>query len=119
MSEVWLRVGIVAGGTVVALGIVLVLRRRLTHPMATETGGLSPGVYLFSSSTCVDCVPARARLLDALGASEFVEIRWEDEPALFADLGIDAVPCTVIISEGGTSTRFPGMPDQALEQLNP
>ena len=119
MSEVWLRVGIVAGAVVIALAIVFVMRRRSGHPTPTETGGLAPGVYLFSSSDCVDCMPARGRLEEALGASGFVEIKWEAEPGIFADLGVDAVPCTVVVSHDGTAVRFPGRPDRALERLNP
>ena len=119
MSEVWLRLAIVAAGIVVALGVALVLRRPVAHPVTTKGAGLGPGVYLFSSSACVDCVAARARLLDALGPTGFVEIDWEDDPGSFAEFMIDAVPCTVIVSEEGMSTRFPGMPDRALEELSP
>jgi hypothetical protein len=119
MSEVWLRLALVAAGIVVALGVALVLRRPVAHQVTTKAAGLGPGVYLFSSSTCVDCVAARARLVDALGPNGFVEIDWEDDPGPFAEFGIDAVPCTVLVSEEGMSTRFPGMPDRALEELSP
>jgi hypothetical protein len=118
MSEVWLRVGIVAGGTLLVVLVAVILRR--PGPRETgEAGGLGPGVYLFSSSTCADCVPARASLIEQLGSSGFVEIRWESEPGLFAELGIDAVPCTLIVSETGEATRYPGLPDRALERLDP
>jgi hypothetical protein len=119
MSEVWLRLALVAAGIVVALGVALVLRRPVVHRVTTKAAGLGPGVYLFSSSTCVDCVAARARLVDALGPTGFVEIDWEDDPGPFAEFGIDAVPCTVIVTGEGMSTRFPGMPDRALEELSP
>jgi hypothetical protein len=118
MSEIWLRLGIVAGGVVLGLLAVFILRRRGPR-IATEAIGLDPGVYLFSSSTCADCVPARDRLADDLGQAGFVEIRWEDAPVLFEELGVEAVPCTMIVSEAGVATRFPGMPDRALERLNP
>lgn len=119
MSEVWLRLALVTAGIAVAIGVALVLRRPVAHPAKTKTAGLGPGVYLFSSSTCVDCVAARARLVDALGPTGFVEIDWDDDPGPFAELLIDAVPCTVIVSEEGLATRFPGMPDRALEELSP
>lgn len=119
MSEVWLRLALVTAGIVVALGVALVLRRPVADPVTTNAAGLGPGVYLFSSATCVDCAAARARLVDALGPTGFVEIDWEDDPGRFAELLIDAVPCTLIVSEEGMATRFPGMPDRALEQLGP
>jgi len=118
MSEVWLRLGIVAGGTLLVV-LIAVIMRRPGPRVAGEAGGLGPGIYLFSSATCADCVPARARLVEDLGPSGFVEIRWESEPALFAELGIDAVPCTLVVSETGEATRFPGMPDRALQRLDP
>jgi hypothetical protein len=118
MSEVWLRLGIVVAGALLVVLIVVILRRPGPRG-AGEAGGLDPGVYLFSSSTCADCDPARARLVEDLGPSGFVEIRWESEPDLFAELGIDAVPCTLVVSETGGATRFPGMPDRALERLDP
>lgn len=118
MSEIWLRLGMVVGGTLLA-ALVAVLMRRPGARITTEAVGVAPGIYLFSSSTCADCVPARERLVDELGSAGFVEIRWESEPGLFAELGIDVVPCTVIVSEVGVATRFPGMPDRALERLNP
>ena len=99
--------------------LVVIILRRPGPREASEAGGLGPGVYLFSSSTCADCVPARARLVEDLGPAGFVELSWESEPGLFAELGIDAVPCTVIVSEAGEATRFPGMPDGALERLDP
>jgi len=119
MSEVWLRLAIVAAGTVLALGVALVLRRPAAHLVTTKTAGLAPGVYLFTSSTCVDCVAARAGLVDALGPTGFVTIDWDDDPGPFAEFEIDAVPCTLIVSEEGMATRFPGMPDRALGELGP
>lgn len=115
MSEVWLRLGIVGIAVLIALVTVLALRRRRGPSSRIEARSLPPGVYLFSSSTCVDCIPARNRLQEVLGASGFVEIEWEQEPELFDGLGIDVVPSTVVVSEDGTAARFPGMPDRALE----
>lgn len=114
----WLRLGIVAGGVVLALLVVLIPRRPATR-IAGEAVGLDPGVYLFSSGACADCAPARDRLVHDLGPTGFVEIRWEDEPARFEELGVEVVPCTVVVSDTGVATRFPGMPDRALERLNP
>jgi hypothetical protein len=119
MSEVWLRLGIVAGLLLISVVVIVWLRRRPAESVAVDEGGLGPGVYLFTSSTCADCAGARRRLQDALGASGFVEIEWEQEPGLFAGLGIDAVPCTVLVADDGSASKYPGMPDRALEGLNP
>ena len=119
MSEVWLRLAIVAAAALVTLGLVVLLRRREAEPAAVGVTGLRTGIYLFSSSSCVDCLTARGQLEDALGAAGFAEILWEDEPELFADLGIDVVPCTIVVSADGSAARYPGAPEKALEGFNP
>ena len=119
MSEVWLRLAIVAGAVLVSFGLVVLLRRKQRGPASVGASGLNPGMYLFSSSSCADCVAARGRLEVALGASGFAEIMWEEEPELFAELGIDAVPCTVVVSADGSAARYPGAPEKALDEFNP
>ena len=118
MSEVWLRLAIVVGAVAVSLLIVGMLRRR-PAVSSSDSGALAPGVYLFTSSTCTDCVGARARLGDRLGSDGYIEIRWEDDPGLFTHLGIDAVPCTVVVGDDGSASLHPGKPDGALRGLNP
>ena len=54
-----------------------------------------------------------------LGSAGYIEIRWEDDPGLFTHLGIDAVPCTVVVGDDGSASLHPGMPDGALRGLNP
>lgn len=119
MSEPWIRALMVAIGVLAALAVVYLLRRRTGGALATGSGGLGPGLYLFTSETCVDCMTARARLLEDLGRDGFVEIRWEDRPELFAAMGIDVVPCTVVVSAEGDAVRYPGPPDRALDRLGP
>jgi hypothetical protein len=119
MSEVWLRLAIVIGAVAVSLLIVAMLRRRPAVSGSADSGALAPGVYLFTSSTCADCVQARERLEDRLGNDGYVEIGWEDDPGLFTHLGIDAVPCTVVVGADGSASFHPGMPDGALRGLNP
>ena len=119
MNEIWLRLAIVAGAVLLSVGLIVLLRRRQGEPTPVGAGGLSPGLYLFSSSSCLDCVTARGRLEETLGPSGFAEIHWEDEPELFAELGIDLVPCTVVVSADGTAARYPGAPEKALEGFNP
>jgi hypothetical protein len=54
-----------------------------------------------------------------LGATGFIEVEWEKDPASFARLGIEVVPCTVLVAGDGSVTRYPGLPDGALERFNP
>ena len=54
-----------------------------------------------------------------LGSAGYNEIEWENEPGLFAELGIDAVPCTVVVGDDRSASVHPGMPDRALRGLNP
>lgn len=118
MSEVGLRLAIVVGGVLLALIMIVALRRR---PMvaALDHGALDGGVYLFTSSSCSDCAGARARMEEVLGSTGFVEISWEDHPELFTQLGVDAVPCTVVVGDDGSASLHPGMPDHLLRGLNP
>jgi len=119
MNEVWLRLAIVIGSLVVSLLIVAMLRRGPAASGSRDGGALAPGVYLFTSSTCADCVGARERLDDRLGSDGYIEIGWEDDPDLFTQLAIDAVPCTVVVGDDGSASLHPGMPDRALRDLNP
>jgi hypothetical protein len=80
---------------------------------------LGSGVYLFTSATCPDCEVARRLLVESIGPSSFVELSWESHPETFRDIGIGAVPATLIVTEAGSSTIYPGRPDQALEALSP
>jgi len=119
MDDVWLRLAIVVGVVAISLIIVIVMRRPPAASDDVDSGGLDPGTYLFTSSTCADCVGARALLEDTLGSGGYIEIEWENEPGLFAQLGIDAVPCTVVVGDDGAASVQPVMPDQALRGLNP
>jgi hypothetical protein len=115
MNEVWPRLGIVVAALIVALFVVMALRRRSGPSSASVAAdGLLPGVYLFTSSACTDCTAARDRLESMLGPSGYVEIEWESEPDLFHDLGIEVVPYTVVVAGDGSATRHPGMPGPAL-----
>ena len=119
MSEVWLRLLIVVGAVALALLIIFAIRGRPGRSQAGDGRGLDPGTYLFTSATCSDCEGARARLADMLGSAGFVEIRWEDEPALFARLDVGAVPCTIVVADDGSASVHPGMPGRAVRGLNP
>ncbi len=111
---------LVVAGALVLVGLLVFLirpRRRRGHPF--DGAGLQPGVYLFTSTTCADCMTAKARLAEGLGPSGFVEIEWERDPDLFTRVGIGLVPCTVVVASDGASTRYPGLPDGLLDPLSP
>lgn len=119
MSEVWLRLTILLAGALVVATVAFLMHRRATGPGAVRAHGLAPGVYFFASATCADCAPARSRLDAALGRDGYREVRWEDDPDVFAALDVDMVPCTVLVSEEGVALKFPGSPEPALQELNP
>ena len=119
MSEVWLRLAIVVGAVALSLLLIFVTRRRPVRWDAGDGRELDPGIYLFTSATCSDCAGARVRLADILGSAGYVEIRWEDNPGLFTRLGIDGVPCTVVVLDDGSASLHPGTPDGTLRGLNP
>jgi hypothetical protein len=119
MSDLSLRLSLIFGALVVALVVSLALRMAKRRPVLIDPGTLGPGVYLFSSTSCLDCLPARSKLVERLGDQGFVELMWEREPDTFLELGIDAVPATVVVGADGAATLFAGMPVQALKTLNP
>lgn len=112
MDDVWVRAGLVAAALLVVGVIVLILRRTPT-PGARRipVAGLDPGVYLFTSTACVTCKTAREELIAK--AEEFVEIAWEEQPGIFADLEIDAVPAVLVVGEAGSGRLIPGRPGRA------
>ncbi len=120
MSDVWLRLSLIAGALAVAAVAAVVLRSRVAgRPRQLESTGLGPGVYLFTSTACADCSPARRKLIDELGEGGFVELGWEQEPGVFHRLGVDAVPATAIVARDGSATLWPGQPDDALDSVGP
>ena len=112
MSELWLRVGIVAGGCLAVALVVVLMRRYPAGRPLRSMGGLAPGIYLFTSSTCADCLPARERLREKLGPGGFKEIVWEQDPDSFDRAGIVVVPCTVVVGMDGLAKSYPGVPDE-------
>ena len=118
MSELWVRIGLVAAALAMAAAIALIQRRRAVAPVrAVETGGLATGVYFFSSASCPSCRRAREKLDASIGASRYEELVWEEQPVAFADFGVDAVPAVLIVGEGGRGRLYPGQPERALADL--
>jgi hypothetical protein len=119
MSEVWVRVLVVAAALVLVWIVAAMARLPARSGTAFDGAGLAPGVYLFTSRACLDCQVVRDRLVERLGTEAFTEIEWEEDPDLFALTGIEAVPCTVVVTGDGEAIRHPGMPDAVLDRLNP
>lgn len=120
MSEIWVRLAVVVGALALAFVIAMVVRGKTRRrPVVIDAAGLRPGVYLFSSATCLDCQPARAAMEAVMGPGGYTEIVWDEQQGPFHDLGIEAVPTTVIVAENGSATMFPGVPDSALNRLGP
>ncbi|MEX2252119.1 MAG: hypothetical protein WD895_08630 [Acidimicrobiia bacterium] len=121
MNEIGERLTWVLGAVVAAIAVILILRQMTGRhrPVAIQQAKLGPGVYLFTSAACPDCESARRVLLGAIGPSGFVEVSWESDPETFRELGVDAVPATLVVSDSHGSTLYPGRPDRALEVLNP
>jgi len=112
MDELWTRVFLIASALLVATMVVAVRRKMASSsPRPLPPTGLEPGVYLFTSADCDECALARAKLEDRLGEDGYVEIAWEQRPELFADLGVDAVPATVVVAADQTALLWPGQPD--------
>lgn len=114
MDEIWVRASLVAGAFTVAGAFALIQRRRAFHPVRTITStGLTAGVYFFSSATCATCQEARDKLDAYLGRGGYAERVWDQDPGSFADLGVDAVPSVLIVSEKGSGRMYSGQPDRA------
>lgn len=54
-------------------------------------------------------------MVAALGETGFTEYVWEDDPGVFSELGIDAVPAVLVVGEDGRGRLYPGQPDRALD----
>lgn len=118
MDELWVRVGLVALMLAVAVSAALWLRRGKQNPIRDiSSGDLAPGVYLFTSESCPTCAEARAHLSQALGEAAYTELRWEDQPGKFVEIGVDAVPAILIVKVPGIGRLYPGQPERALAEL--
>lgn len=116
MDDAWVRAGLVASALLVVGVVVLVLRRNETaKARRVPVTGLRPGIYLFSSTTCPTCITARGKLSEKVDV--FEEIVWEEQPGLFEELGVDAVPAVLVVGDGGAGRLFPGQPDRALREV--
>jgi hypothetical protein len=58
-------------------------------------------------------------LLEAIGPEGYSEVSWDTDPEIFTELGVGAVPATLIVSPEDGSLLYPGHPARALGALNP
>ena len=113
MDDLWARIGLVAAALSVAGLASLILRARARGPARIVAGMLDDGIHFFSSSACSTCLQARRALDEGLGKGAYTEHKWEEEPALFAELEIDAVPASLTVVDG-SGVLYPGQPDDFL-----
>jgi hypothetical protein len=118
MGDVWLRTLLIVAALALAGIGVAWQRRRARRPVAeVSSAGLAAGVYLFTSTSCVTCDRARATISARLGDSGYTEMRWEQEPDLFGEIGVDAVPAVLVVTPAGSGRLYPGQPERALRSL--
>lgn len=118
MDEVWVRIAVVAGALALAAAIGIWQRDRGRGPVRhLEATGLDPGLYLFSSHACPGCARARERMSSVLGEGGFVEFVWEDQPGVFADIGVSGVPAVLRVGADGVGDLYPGQPRRVLSRV--
>jgi hypothetical protein len=100
MDDLTLRVTVVSALVIVVFGLTL-LANRFGEPRhaAVSLGDVSvpPGVVLFSSTECSTCKVVAANLRKL--AVPLREITYELESATLSELGVDAVPLTLLVGE--------------------
>lgn len=101
------QVLLVAGIAFVVLAAVWVLRRRpFPRGRRVTVSDLPPGVYLLTSEGCDTCSRARSTL--ERRRVPFSELSWQQVPAVFEQLGIDAVPSVVAVDSSGRGRWWRG-----------
>ena len=120
MDDVLVRLALVLGALLVALIFIVTIRMKSRgKPRQVNDHGLGPGLYLFTSSACPDCGTARREIQQAVGNEGFAELSWETNPGDFHRLGVASVPATLVVSDDGSATLYPGSPKKALQLLSP
>lgn len=118
MTDFTTRLVLVMAVLAVVAVVVVVLRVRARVPYRrVGKVDLSPGVYLLTSDTCLQCGPARDVMLERLGEGGFVEISWERDRRRFEALPADVVPAVVLVGASGRATMWPGQPAAVFSEL--
>jgi hypothetical protein len=110
MSDTAIRLMVIA----LIVGVVLMAaavsgRARKARPQRSTREDLSPGVHLFTSTTCATCTEARAVIASVYGDS-FSETRHEEDPQSFGRHGIARVPTAIVVLADRTALVFEGVP---------
>ncbi|HEY7565856.1 MAG TPA: hypothetical protein VIA81_13100 [Acidimicrobiia bacterium] len=110
MNELEVRALVLAGVVIV---VALIARLRARPRKATtrliHRSDLNPGLYLFSSATCADCIGAR-KVAKSVAGDAVVEIAFEADPARFGSFGVETVPTVVVVGRVGEAVEFQGVP---------
>ncbi len=107
MNDVAFRLLVVAGVAVIAVVAALVARRLAVprHPPLRSAGvALPPGLVVFTATTCDRCREALT-VARATGVP-LREITYELEGQMFASLGVDGVPLTLVVDQEGNARRL-------------
>lgn len=109
MTDVTLRIVIVAGVAVVAIVIGLVVRSgSLVRRVPVRLTGVPAGLVLFTSRSCASCGRVRSSLVE-LGL-EATEIVAEDAGGAFPLGVVDRVPALASVDERGEGWIVKGVP---------
>ena len=98
----WLQALLIALAALAVVAIALGTRRfqRPTHDRVDVHGtGLPPGIVIFTSTECATCKDALTvvRNVDA----PVREVTWELESGMFEQVGVSAVPLTIVVNAAG------------------
>ncbi len=115
MNDPVLRVAVVAIGAALALLVAWIVRavyNKRARTLNVQSLISGPGVVVFTKDDCPNCAAVLA-MLKPTGA-QVRQVRAEAEPEVFAELGVEGVPITVVVSESGdTAAQFSGLPRPA------
>lgn len=100
MDDLTIRVAVVVGLVVVVIGLTLAANKfgeQRHAAIALGDVSVPPGLVLFSSTECSTCKAVAADLRKI--AVPLREITYELESATLSELGVDAVPLTLVVAE--------------------
>lgn len=100
------QIVVVALVAVLVAAIVLAARYLPVERSRTVSTTLEPGLYLLTSGSCDTCQHARSQLNRS--GILYEELVWQQHPGRFEEMGIDAVPSVVEVTESGKGRWWRG-----------